>query len=64
MEQHRLGPKDLFEPGVGVLSSGVRAPIEVIVGFIDDALDEFGIKFICRHLPVQRLRSGARESVG
>src|SRR5699024_2804113 len=39
-----------FEESLGFLGGGARLPIEVVVAFIDDNLDEFGITPIVRAL--------------
>jgi hypothetical protein len=36
-----------LEEGVGFLRGGARPPTEVIVGFIDEHRDEFGVEPIC-----------------
>ena len=40
------------EVGLGFLRGGARPPIEVIVAFVDEHRDEFGVEPICRHLQV------------
>src|SRR5215207_636228 len=46
------GERDLAQ-GVGVFRpGGARPPVEVIVGFVDDHRDEFGVEPICKVLQV------------
>ena len=45
------GERDL-EVGVGFLRGGARPPTEVIVEYIDEHRDEFGVEPICRVLQV------------
>ena len=41
---------EILQVGVGFLRGGARPPTEVIVGFIDEHRDEFGVEPICKVL--------------
>ncbi|MGH9231920.1 MAG: IS3 family transposase [Acidimicrobiales bacterium] len=43
---------DLLKRASGFLRGGARPPIEVIVAFVDENRDEFGVEFICKHMQV------------
>ena len=40
------------EAGIGFLRGGARPPLEVIVAFVDENREQFGVEFICQHLQV------------